>query len=146
MSNHSFRPAQDSDREWVWTTKKTCLGRYVQQTFGEWDDETQIARFHVSFDANEIQIISLAGEDVGYVAVDHGEHEIQLFNIMILPDHQNKRLGTAVMDGLLTEAKQRQVPFRLQVMKVNPARSLYERLGFAVIGETETHYQMRWSP
>ena len=31
----------------------------------------------------------------------------------------------------------------LQVIKVNPARRLYERLGFRAIGETETNYQMQ---
>jgi len=31
----------------------------------------------------------------------------------------------------------------LYVLKVNPARGLYERLGFAIIGETETHHIMR---
>ncbi len=146
MIKHTFRPAQDSDREWVWETKKLCLSRYVKQALGEWDEEAQSARFQASFDPKEIQIISLTGHDVGYVAVDHRENEIQLFNIMILPDFQNKRLGTAIMDGLLAEAKQRQVPLQLQVLKVNPARSLYERLEFAVVGETDTHYQMRWSP
>ena len=30
----------------------------------------------------------------------------------------------------------------LQVFKDNPAKSLYEKLGFKVYGETETHYQM----
>jgi hypothetical protein len=29
------------------------------------------------------------------------------------------------------------------VLKVNPAKRLYERLGLAVIGETDTHYLMR---
>ena len=30
----------------------------------------------------------------------------------------------------------------LQVFKDNPAKKLYEQLGFKVYGETETHYQM----
>ena len=34
----------------------------------------------------------------------------------------------------------------ITVLKVNPARRLYERLGFAIVGETETHYLMRWRP
>ena len=34
------------------------------------------------------------------------------------------------------------LPTRLQVLRVNPARHLYERLGFAVVGETPTHYLM----
>jgi hypothetical protein len=29
------------------------------------------------------------------------------------------------------------------VLKVNPARRLYERLGLVVVGETDTHFEMR---
>ena len=36
-------------------------------------------------------------------------------------------------------------PFRLQVFKVNPARRLYERMGFVKIGESKTHIQMELS-
>jgi hypothetical protein len=32
----------------------------------------------------------------------------------------------------------------LQVLKVNPARRLYERLGFCETGADDTHYQMAW--
>ena len=35
------------------------------------------------------------------------------------------------------------MPVELQVLKVNPARRLYGRLGFQVTGETETHYLMQ---
>jgi ribosomal protein S18 acetylase RimI-like enzyme len=35
------------------------------------------------------------------------------------------------------------LPVSLRVLKINPARQLYLRLGFSVIGETETHYWMR---
>src|SRR5207248_4890163 len=34
----------------------------------------------------------------------------------------------------------------LQVLKVNPARSLYKRLGFLTTGQTATHYLMRATP
>jgi ribosomal protein S18 acetylase RimI-like enzyme len=34
-------------------------------------------------------------------------------------------------------------PIVLTVLKNNPARRLYERLGFAVIGETDMKYMLR---
>ena len=49
-----------------------------------------------------------------------------------------------VIGELLAEADERNVQVELRVLKVNPAKSLYERLGFAVFDETETHYRMRW--
>jgi len=37
------------------------------------------------------------------------------------------------------------LPAGLRVLKVNVgARRLYQRLGFVIVGETETHYDMRY--
>ena len=67
--------------------------------------------------------------------------------IEIAPDHQSRGIGTKLVQGLLNEADSRGVPVELQVLKVNhPARRFYERLEFAVIGETQTHYLMRRPP
>lgn len=43
---------------------------------------------------------------------------------------------------LLQEAFDQYLPVRLRVLKVNPARRLYERLGFKVVEEADTHYLM----
>jgi hypothetical protein len=34
---------------------------------------------------------------------------------------------------------------RLQVLRINPAKALYERLGFEVCCQLERHWQMEWS-
>ena len=146
MNTYSLRPAKDSDREWVWETKKLCVSVYVKQTYGVWNEETQTSRFKTTFDSKEVQIISMSGSDVGYVASECTEQEFRLFNIMILPDFQNRGLGSIIMLKLLDEAETKDIPFRLQVLKVNPARALYERLGLSVTAETDTHYQMQWMP
>jgi hypothetical protein len=44
---------------------------------------------------------------------------------------------------LCDQADAANLPLELQVLKVNPARRLYERLGLTVIGETDTHYLMQ---
>jgi hypothetical protein len=38
------------------------------------------------------------------------------------------------------------VPLRLQVLKTNPALSLYRRLGFATTGEDQMYIQMERQP
>ena len=65
-------------------------------------------------------------------------------NIEIAPEFQNVGIGTWLINRLLQQARGEDVPVDLQVMKVNlDARRLYERLGFTVTGETDTHWQMR---
>jgi len=46
----------------------------------------------------------------------------------------------------LEEARHTGQSVGLQVLKVNPARSLYERLGFLLTDETATYYLMRATP
>jgi hypothetical protein len=44
---------------------------------------------------------------------------------------------------LMIRAKDAKKPIRLRVMKVNPAKSLYERLGFKVASEETDFIEMR---
>lgn len=143
---HSLRPATTADCDWLWSVKRAGMKGYVEQTWGQWNEAEQRARFTANFAAQELQIIVMAGRDAGYTAIKRSPEEIQLFNIMIAPEFQNRGLGTEVLHALLAEARQKKLPLRLQVLKVNPARRLYERIGFALVGETPTHYQMRWTP
>ena len=74
--------------------------------------------------------------------VDEGAHLV-VGKIELLPEFQRKGVGTVLMKRILGEAQVRRIPVRLQVLRTNtPARRLYERLGFTVSGETETHFQM----
>ena len=44
------------------------------------------------------------------------------------------------------EAAQQGIPLWLRVLQGNPARRLYERLGFVAHEGTETHIKMSWLP
>jgi hypothetical protein len=46
------------------------------------------------------------------------------------------------MRQVQVSAATRGVPVRLNVLKVNPARALYKRLGFAVVGEDDVRWFM----
>jgi ribosomal protein S18 acetylase RimI-like enzyme len=60
-----------------------------------------------------------------------------------LPEFQGRGLGTTILGDVIEHARMGRRPVSLQVLKVNPARRLYERLGFVISGESETHFQMR---
>ena len=56
--------------------------------------------------------------------------------------YQHRGIGSKILEEQLKENKEKGIRTILQVFKDNPAKKLYERLGFKVYGETETHYQM----
>ena len=70
--------------------------------------------------------------------IANGNYEIE--NICIIPQYQNKGIGSKILKEKLEENKNRDIV--IQYFKQNPVGKLYERLGFTPNGETEYHYKM----
>jgi len=120
----------------------STMQAYVEQTWG-WEDAYQQDRFRASFDPAMYEIIVVGGEEIGVVSFYRRDADFFLAEIQVSPDYQKKGLGTRVIQDLIAKGNREKIPVALQVLKVNPAHRLYERLGFHVVGETETHLQMR---
>ncbi len=118
---YRLRPATAGDFAFLHVLHVVTLKGYVTQTWG-WGDAAQAARFRDGFRPEASQIV------------------------LIVPEQQGHGIGAALIGDVLAEAARAGVATRLQVLRVNPARRLYERLGFAIEGETSTHYPMRADP
>jgi ribosomal protein S18 acetylase RimI-like enzyme len=118
---------------------------YVDETWG-WDEAWQRRRFDENFDPLPLQIIEKDGVPIGYIAVRRPSDEIFLAAIEIAPQHQKQGIGSQLVRELLDEADRSRRPVKLFVLKVNPARRLYERLGFQCTDETPTHFVMKREP
>jgi ribosomal protein S18 acetylase RimI-like enzyme len=138
----SARQATDDDFDFLWWLHRATMSEYVDQTWG-WDDELQEKRFRRRFGPHRIQIVCYQGEPIGCISVEREPFRIFLGVIKIAPAYQRRGIGSYLVQGLCDEADAAGVPLELQVLKVNPARRLYERLGLVTVGETETHYLMR---
>ncbi len=141
MPEYRLRQATDADNDFLYRLHVAAMRDLVAQVWG-WDDAWQERFFAAHFDPAHSRIVVVDGRDVGVVAVEWGAADAFLSNIEILPDSQGRGLGAALVTGIIAEADARNLPVRLQVLKINPARRLYERLGFVITGETETHYLM----
>jgi ribosomal protein S18 acetylase RimI-like enzyme len=139
---YSLRPAVEEDFDFLYNLKVACLKDYVTETFG-WDEEYQQRRFKDYFDPTSTEIIVVNDQDVGQISLVDLDDELFISGIYILPPWQNQGLGAMVLGDVISDAGQKGISVSLQVLKVNPARRLYERLGFTVYEENETHYKMR---
>ena len=140
-----LRPATSGDAEFLFQLLKATMREYVEQSWG-WDEEWQRAYFQMRYDPSENQIIVLDGRDIGVIAAERREDTIHLSTIYIRPEYQDQGIGTQLLKDLLAEASREGLPVTLRVLRVNPAKRLYERLGFVVIRETETRYYMKAMP
>lgn len=104
----------------------------------------QAASYAAQFPGAEHQIITVAGRPVGRLLVDRSPERIHLVDIALLAEVQGQGIGTSVLRALQVEADRAGLPLRLSVFETNPARRLYERLGFAVTGAQRPYLFMQW--
>ena len=133
------RPVKPEDFEFLRLLHRAALKEYVEQTWG-WDEEFQQKDFTANFRAGVGEIIVFNGEDAGFWWTIEKENEILLASVRLLSEFQNKGIGTKLIPELIDRS---QKPIRLQVLKVNPARRWYEKLGFRIVDETATHFLMK---
>jgi len=140
-SDLGLRKASAPDSEFIYEVKKAALREYVEQTWG-WDENFQREYHRLHFVPSATEIILCKGESIGWMIVNRLPERIDIADICILPAYQNRGIGSYLIGQILEEAQQKRLPVSLQVLKVNRAKHLYERLGFSVTGDTETHYRM----
>jgi GNAT superfamily N-acetyltransferase len=106
----------------------------------------QVADFHRRWDPKQVQIVTRDGIDVGWFQTATSHDAIFLAQIFVEPVAQNQGIGTEVMHRLIKTAKHAGKAVTLGVVKSNPARRLYERLGFRIMSDDDRKFYMRLDP
>ena len=137
----TIRQVTESDYDFLLALSIEAMKDYVEEVYG-WDEAFQEEYFRKSFKPEHKRIIQCDGIDAGmYYVVDEDECYV-IKRIQVLREYQNRGIGTEALRKILKRAERQSKAVKLRVFKINPARSLYERHGFQITGETETHYHM----
>lgn len=143
MEGLSIREAEATDSEFVFAVKKAAFREYVEQIWG-WDDTYQKDLHNRRFVSQDLRIIQFCGTDIGFLSTSNTSDTLKVDQLYILPEYQRKGIGAACMKRIINNAKREQKPVTLQVLKINiRAAAFYQRLGFIIVDENSTHFQMR---
>jgi ribosomal protein S18 acetylase RimI-like enzyme len=94
-----------------------------------------------------LSVIENDGSPIGRLRVVRSTDKIILAGIQILPEYQNKRIGSQLIEQLKHEADEKSIPLIISVEKDNPnAQRLYESMGCTVVGEDEREYHLEYRP
>jgi len=143
--SYRLRSARPGDYAFLYDLHRKALGESIAASWG-WDESKQKQLFDDRFDPARTQVIVLDNNDVGELAVEDRGCDLFVTRLLLLPEHQRKGIGTAVVWELLEEAQRREIPIRISLAKPNPARAFWERLGFVLTGEDRHHYFLVASP
>ena len=145
----SIRPLTRKDQPFLWSMlyqalhvpqggdppspeimKRPELRRYVQE-WGQPEDMGFVATDEaLQRVVGAAWIRLLAGENRGYGHVDDSTPELSM---AVLPAYRGRGLGTLLLTNLMLAAGLKHRSVSLSVQADNPARHLYDRLGFAPI-------------
>ena len=142
----ALAPCSADDKDFAFQVTERAMRAYVEQAFGVWDADKQRRRLDESFDTSTYSLVIVDRERAGILVVENRPSEIFLSQIFLLPRFQRLGIGSILIVQLIERADAERKPLRLRVLVVNPARSLYERLGFSVTMSDPIFHYMEHSP
>lgn len=107
------------------------------------DMDAQVAGFRQRWEVAQVRIILLDGKDSGWLQTAVAEDSLFLAQLFVDSAFRRLGIGTIVVKDLIAEAARSKRAVTLGVIKANPARRLYERLGFRTTHEDERKFYMR---
>ena len=121
-----------------------------------WSDEQKAMFCRMQFNAQTMdyqrnypdasfQIIERDRIAAGRLLVLRDDEKIHVIDIALLPEHRGAGIGTKLLKELQEEARTAGKKVSIYVERFNPARRLYERLGFEQVEEKDVYLLLHWS-
>jgi ribosomal protein S18 acetylase RimI-like enzyme len=150
--NIQLRPERADDRPFLFDLYASTREDELSRT--GWDGATTRAFLRMQFDAQHahyttyfsdasFNIIEANGQPIGRLYVHRQLSEIRIMDIALLPEWRNAGIGTALLRSIVNEAESTGVVVTLHVERWNPARRLYERLGFVGASDDGLNVMMK---
>jgi ribosomal protein S18 acetylase RimI-like enzyme len=115
-----------------------------KRAFTDMQFAAQDADYKRNYPAAQYSIIEVQGIPAGRLYVDRCEKEIRIIDIALLPEHRRAGIGTKLLRAMQDEARAAGKTLTIHVEKFNPARSLYDRLGFQQLEDKGVYLFLEW--
>lgn len=122
-----------------------------------WSAEDKAAFLREQFDAQchhytkhypdaRFDVVLADGTPIGRLSVDRSPEEIRVIDVAVMPAWRNRGVGGDLLRGVIAESESSGRPVTIHVERFNPARRLYERLGFEVIADGPVYQLLERRP
>jgi ribosomal protein S18 acetylase RimI-like enzyme len=150
-----LRPARDADRAFLVELYASTREEELEQV--EWDPgmrsafveqqfAAQDAHYRWNYPGATLDVIEVDGSLAGRLYVHRGPSDIRIMDIALAPAFRGRGIGTQLLRDLMAEADASGRKLSIHVEVNNPARALYDRLGFRPAGEHGVYVLMERPP
>jgi GNAT superfamily N-acetyltransferase len=144
--NLTLRPATSEDAPLFYKVIDLTMREFIFAIWGRWDEARVQSESQAYSQLPNAQVIQVDSVPAGVLIVSKYSTHIQVEQIYLLPQYQRSGIGSNLMNSIITEAAGLNIPIRLRVMAVNPAKNFYEYLGFVVTETTPEFFVMEKIP
>ena len=138
--NVRYQKASEEDVDYLIGLRERTMAAHMSNSGVDPSEEEQ--RKRVLYKLEKAKIIYVGSQRAGLLKTEDNENFIELIQIQLEPEYQGKGIGKAIIDELIHDAKKKQKSVKLSVLKKNPAKRLYLKLGFKIVGEDPHEYFM----
>ncbi|OAI09768.1 hypothetical protein A1507_04355 [Methylomonas koyamae] len=132
-----------TDAEWLFVLYRQSMQPYVEASWG-WDEDFQQRGFIQNLKPTDWRVIWLDEHRIGGFVLNECSDHLRLAMIMLKPEYRRKGLGRKILTYIQRIARQKALPVRLNVIKVNPVLPFYTKLGFRQYAEDEAFFRLQW--
>jgi len=149
-----LRPVTESDDEFLLglyaSTREQELAQAEwiegqKEMFLRWQFDLQRREYETRFPDADYRVIVIDQQRAGRIWIGADDEQIRLLDIALLPECQNRGVGTKLLERLQSEAQSAGKALRHMVFVLNNnADRFYERLGFKKIEDFGAYKHMEW--
>jgi ribosomal protein S18 acetylase RimI-like enzyme len=150
----SLRPVTDADQEFLVGVYAGTRADELAQTnwddsqkdaFIRWQYQMQKQEYETRYPNARYDVILVDGVPAGRMWVGSDDAQIRLLDIAVIPEFQNRGVGSYLLRQLIDEATRENKPLRHMVFVLNQdAFRFYERLGFKTIEDVGGYLHMEF--
>lgn len=125
----TFSQATAADFDELVTLRIAAMRESLERV-GRFDPERARERLRNSFYPEHTQFIVLEGERVGFYTLRPMGDLLRLDHLYVQPKHQSLGIGSAVLQKIMAEADEQQLPMHLGALRESASNRFYQRHGF----------------
>ncbi len=138
-----LRPGREDDYDFAKDLYFKSM-KPLLEALDAWNAEEKESAFAGYYDIDEVRVITVDGQDVGWIQVSHTDEEFCLDQLHLIEAVRDKGIGTVLIKQTIAEAAEEGKNVSLSLVKGNRAIRLYQRLGFHQVAEDETKIHKRF--
>ncbi|SMP26853.1 GNAT family N-acetyltransferase [Shimia sagamensis] len=145
MTSLRFDVAKETDAKRLATLRVKAMQPSLEAV-GRFNQERARRRFLDTFVPADTTLVFSGKQLLGFFELrDRGDH-LYLDHFYIAPEQQGRGLGSMILQWVLRDAAERDLPVRLMALKDSPANKFYRLHGFEVVAQEEFDTLYQWVP